>query len=165
MKKLIPFLALLVASLVWFGFRRQATPPDLSSPKAVVRSFVAALVARDADAVAACVQGAQSGADLKTLLEKDVGPMARVSSATVKDIAAEVNGDQAKVTVEVTLIAPSTLDREGAKVTLSVVELFQAQKKTSSGASCRTRKFCGNSAIPPLWERATTCARWRQWRP
>ena len=129
MKKLIPLLILVSASLVWFGFRRQATPPDLSSPKAAVRSFVAALVAKDADGVAACVQGAQSGADLKALLEKDVGPMARVSSATVKDIAAEVNGDQAKVTVEVTLIAPSTLDREGAKVTLSVVELFQAQKQ------------------------------------
>ena len=130
MKKLLPLLILICASLAWFGFRKQAAP-DLSTPKAAVRAFVTALVAKDADTVAACVQGAQSGADLKSLLQTDFGPTSRVTSADIKDVVAEVDGDKAKVTVEVTLVAPSTLDREGTRVTLSVVELFQVQKQNA----------------------------------
>lgn len=129
MKKLLPFFALLCASVGWFGFRRHAAPPDLSTPKSTVRAFVAALIAKDTDALAACVQGATASDQLKDLLRNDTGLTAQVNGIEVKDIIAEATGDQAKVAVEVTLQAPSSQDRDAPKVTLSLVELFQVRRQ------------------------------------
>ncbi len=129
MKKLLPLLALLCASVGWFGFRRHAAPPDLSTPKSTVRAFVAALIAKDTDALAACVQGATASDQVKDLLRNDTGLTAQVNGIEVKDIIAEATGDQAKVAVEVTLQAPSSQDRDAPKVTLSLVELFQVRRQ------------------------------------
>ena len=94
--------ALAVVTLLALFVLHRHAPPDLSTPKATVHTFVDALMANDTANLAASVEGAKDDAVLKSLLEINHQP----PKYEIKDIIAEVNGDTAKVAVSVDVTVP-----------------------------------------------------------
>ena len=95
---MIRYLLVGIGAIVAFGslhFRK--APPDLSSPKSAVRSYIGAISEHDTNALIACVKGGKSGEALE-----DFGRLSKSGKLEVKEIVAETEGDSAKVAVEYT---------------------------------------------------------------
>ena len=166
MKRRAMTLLVIGCGLGLLGWKWQASPPDQSSPQATVKSFIAALVAKNADSVAACVQGGQAGAPLQSLLNSEFGPTARVTGAEVGDIVVEANGDQAKVAAEVVLQSAPQSGREGAKVNLAVVEIFRLQRQGEKWQLVpdeRIRKMLTQPAADESRFSSARSIRWSRW--
>lgn len=117
-------LILLCLAAGAFGFRRQTSPPDLSSPKATVRSFVAAVAQRDWQKASACVAGGKSVEGINDLLPK------AFSTLEAKDFVAEVEGDKARVAVELSTTLPPT---PGIQLsTLTLMDILSLQRSGDS---------------------------------
>ena len=88
--------ALAVMTLLALFVLHRHAPPDLSSPKATVHTFVDALMAKDSPTLVACVSGAKDARSLARLLQDNAKPL----HYDIKDLIVEMNGDGAKVAVE-----------------------------------------------------------------
>jgi prepilin-type processing-associated H-X9-DG protein len=121
------YLTLLSApclALCLVGFRLQAAP-DLTSPKAAVRSFVDALTKRDVKSMAACIQGAQATPDL----EKIFDGATQFPEFEIKDLIAETENDRSRVAAEVTMKLPAPQTPDAPRVSVTIVEMFTLQKQ------------------------------------
>lgn len=95
-------LAISVA-LGLMAFRKQAAPPDLSSPKATVRSFITAVQNRDVAAMQQCVKGGTN----TDLLKQMFGSPATLAVDSVVTLVEEPEGDHVRVAAEFRLKLPS----------------------------------------------------------
>ncbi len=93
MKRSNLFVLLVVLGFGSLSFRK--APPDLSSPKAAVKSFVAAIKAGDLAALAACVKNGVESPELNGIF---AAPERLAFDVT--EILAETEGSSAKVAVE-----------------------------------------------------------------
>lgn len=97
------------------AFRKQAAPPDLSSPKAAVRSFIAAVKDGDIPTMQKCVQGETDTNLLKELL----GSGAEFPKFTISSIIAESDQTTAHVAVEYTFASVTKEDADWKDVRMA----------------------------------------------
>ncbi len=114
--------------LCLIGWKQQA-PSNQSSPKSTVRYFVASVVAKNADAVAACVRGAKPNAALQAYFHSDTRPSALMTNAAVGEMIAEGDANHARVAAEIVVQAPANSSANGAKMGYSLVEMFQLERE------------------------------------
>ena len=126
MKKTFCGMLLTIGGLLCvMGFAPDSAPPDLSSPKEAVRSFVIALGKHDIKAMAQCVQGATDAAGLEKLLNED---LASFPTSEVKTLIVETDGAASHVAVEI-LFKPRN---ENIKESITLVEMFTLRKEGDS---------------------------------
>ncbi len=94
MKQSSPLVLLVVLGLGCLSFRK--APPDLSSPKAAVRSFAMAIKDSDPEAIAACVKNGIVIPELKDFWLKST----QGDFIEVLELLTETNGNSAKAAVE-----------------------------------------------------------------
>jgi len=93
---ILRFAAIAALSLgVFGGLRLRHAPPDLSSPKATVRSFVAGIVEKDSEKLAGCVKTNTPNQELLNGFKNNEGMDIQIS-----DIVGETEGNTARVAVE-----------------------------------------------------------------
>lgn len=122
-RKLGGLLLAIGVALGLMAFRKQAAPPDLSTPQTAVRSFLTALRNQDVAAMQQCVQGK---ADEKVLKEA-VETGATFPKCTVQSMLAEIEGNTAHVAVEYTVEATRPEDKELAGARM--VDMFTLAKQ------------------------------------
>ncbi|MCW3052784.1 MAG: hypothetical protein JWN14_1954 [Chthonomonadales bacterium] len=122
--KLSGVLLTIGAALGLMAFRGHAAPPDLSSPKATVRSFIAAMKNRDLAMVGQCIQGA-GNADL---LKQMFGGESALPIESVVALVEEKEGDTTRVAAEYTLRL-SSKPQDAKNGPLTLVDMFTLVKQ------------------------------------
>jgi prepilin-type processing-associated H-X9-DG protein len=120
-KVILLFLGLVLSAP---SARYTQAPPDLSSPKATITTFLDAFSHNDVAGMAHCVQGAKPNPDLTSMFMGN-----GLSKAEIKDLMVDVTGDNAKVAVEfdVELGTPQA----DLHPTLSMVDLITLKRQGS----------------------------------
>jgi prepilin-type processing-associated H-X9-DG protein len=115
--------ALIVLTACALGHRFAGAPPDLSTPKAAVRSFVEALARHDASAMAQCVVEGKARQDVVDLVFSGKDGFSKLK---VVDLVAEIEGDEARVAIEAEMQMSRGLEDMAA--TLTVVDILKVKK-------------------------------------
>ena len=125
MKKTFWGLLLTVGGLLCvMGFAPDSAPPDLSSPKATVRSFAAALSRKDVKAMAQCVQGSIDPSALGKIFDATFP----VSQIEVTNLIEQTDNTTSRIAGEFTLQMPGFSGENAAQVKLSAVDIFTVEK-------------------------------------
>jgi prepilin-type processing-associated H-X9-DG protein len=113
------------AALCLMAFRPHAAPPDLSSPKATVRSFLEAVKNHDVAAAQQCIKGTTDPEILNQMLS---GPFSLKDVTAVKMVE-EVDQNTAHVAAELRLKFPGSNQSDATPNTLSMVDMFVLVKQ------------------------------------
>ena len=124
-RKLGGLLLMVGAALCLMAFRGQATPPDLSSPKAAVRSFISALKNKDATAIQQCIQGATSQEFLTQFFTSPAVPQI----VSVNSLIEETANSTAHVAAEFTMRVPASTQPNAKLVPVTMVDMFSLEKQ------------------------------------
>jgi len=125
MKTKLPGVLLTIgAALGLMAFRGHAAPPDLSSPKATVRSFMNALKDRDLATAGQCIQGTGNADRLKLVFGDENG--ARIE--TFGSMIEEKEGETAHVATKYTVHMVSRYPGEKPEA-LILVDMFTLVKQ------------------------------------
>ena len=124
-------LAVIGSGVCLLGWKRQGASVDQSSPAATVRAFVTAFQARNGDAMAACIKGAQPSAGIKTMINSVDGPAGWVKTVVVNSLIVEGDANRASVAVELAL-QPTKGQNSGARgsapITFNLGEIFHLER-------------------------------------
>lgn len=124
-RKLGRLLLAVGVALGLMAFQPQTSPPDLSSPKATVRSFLNAVKARDTDTIRQCIKG-EIKPDLVRFIFADPNTL-RVFA--VGNMIAETENDTAHVAAEITLTVPASPGGSIYLMNLKQIEMFLVMKQ------------------------------------
>jgi hypothetical protein len=113
------------AALCLMAFRGQATPPDLSSPKATVRSFLNAMKSQDVAAIQQCIKGATSQEFLKQFFTSPSAPQI----VSVNSLVEETANNNTHVAAEFTMRVAASSQPNAKLVPVTVVDMFSLEKQ------------------------------------
>lgn len=119
-------LVLIVLAACAFGYRFAGEAPDLSSPKAAVRSFIKALEQRDASAMAQCVVDGKARQDVIDLVLSNKDSFTKIEMG---DLVAEVEGDEARVAAQLVMHLSRPDSQFGA--TYPLMDVLKVRKSGS----------------------------------
>ena len=125
-RKLGGLLLLVGAALGLMAFRGQVKPPDLSSPRATVRSFIEALKSGDAAAIQQCVYKGNANQDV---IKQVFGNRFALSILSVNTLVTEIDNDTAHVAAEITMRVPASSQPGSRLVPVNLVDMFTLVKQ------------------------------------